>query len=54
MGPKNVCSYADLMGIIDEKAKFEGSLKPMLLWRFIDDIFDVWTQGLPKFFEFTN
>ena len=34
MGPKNTCSYADLaMGIIDEKAKFGGSLKPMLWWR---------------------
>ena len=31
MGPKNACSYADLaMGIIDEKAKLEGNLKPML------------------------
>ena len=30
------CSYADLaMGIIDEKAKLEGSLKPMLWWRYM-------------------
>ena len=29
MGPKNVCSYADLaMGLIDEKAKFGGAIKP--------------------------
>ena len=28
MGPKNACSYADLaMGVIDERAKFGGSLK---------------------------
>ena len=28
MGPKNACSYADLaMGVIDEQAKFGGSLK---------------------------
>ena len=28
MGPKNACSYADLaMGVVDEEAKFEGSLK---------------------------
>ena len=28
MGPKNACSYADLaMGVVDEQAKFEGSLK---------------------------
>ena len=55
MGPKNACSYADLaMGIIDEKAKFEGNLKPLLWWRYRDDIFDLWTQGLPKLLEFTD
>ena len=55
MGPKNACSYADLaMGIIDEKAKSEGSLKPLLWWRYRDDIFDLWTQGLPKLLEFTD
>ena len=57
MGPKNACSYADLaMGIIDEKAKFEGSLKPLLWWIYMyrDDIFDVWTQGLAKLLEFTD
>ena len=55
MGPKNACSYADLaMGIIDEKAKLEGNLKPMLWWRYRDDIFDLWTQGLPKLLEFTD
>ena len=55
MGPTNACSYADLaMGIIDEKVKFEGSLKPLLWWRYRDDIFDLWIQGLPKLFEFTD
>ena len=55
MGPKNACSHADLaMGIIDEKAKFEGSLRPILWWRYRDDIFDLWTQGLPKLLEFTD
>ena len=55
MGPKNACSYADLaMGLIDEKAKFEGALKPLLLWRYRDDVFDVWTHGLPKLLEFTE
>ena len=42
------------MGVIDEKAKFGGSLKPMLWWRYRDDIFDIWTQGLPKLLEFTD
>lgn len=55
MGPKNTCSYADLaIGIIDEKAKSGGSCKPMLWWRYRDDIFDIWTQGLPKLLEFTD
>ena len=42
------------MGVIDEKAKFGGSLKPMLWWRYRDDIFDIWTQALPKLLEFTD
>ena len=55
MGPKNACSYADLaMGIIDEKAKFGGILKPLLWWRYRDDVFDVWTQGLAKRLQFTD
>ena len=55
MGPKNACSYADLaMGLIDEKAKFGGALKPLLWWRYREDVFDVWTHGLPKLLEFTE
>ena len=55
MGPKNACSYADLaMGVIDHKAKFEGTIKPMLWLRYRDDIFDLWTQGVEKLLEFTN
>ena len=55
MGPKNACSYADLAkGLIDEKAKLEGSLKPLLWWRYRDDIFYLWTQGLPKLLQFTE
>ena len=53
MGPKNVCSYADLaMGIIDQKAK-SGEIKPNLWWRYRDDIFDLWTQETTKLDEFT-
>ena len=26
----------------------------MLWWRYRDDIFDIWTQGLPKLLEFTD
>ena len=41
------------MGIIDEKAKFRGYLKPRLWWRYRDDVFDICTQGLPKLLQFT-
>ena len=55
MGPKNACSYADLaMGLIDEKAKLGGVVKPLLWWRYRDDVFDVWMHGLPKLLEFTE
>ena len=55
MGPKNACSYADLaMGEIDHKAKFCGPIKPALWWRYRDDIFDLWQQGLPALETFTQ
>ena len=54
-GPKNACSYADLvMGEIDELAKNRHEIKPMLLWRYRDDIVDIWVHGLPKLLEFTD
>ena len=35
MEPQNACSYADLaMGLIDDKTKLEGNLKPLLCWYF--------------------
>ena len=55
MGPKNACCYADLaMGEIDYKAKFCGPIKPALWWRYRDDIFDLWQQGLPNLKTFTQ
>ena len=55
MGPKNACSYADLaMGLIDEKGKFGGGVKPLLWWRYRDDVFDVWTHDFPKLLKFTE
>ena len=55
MGPKNACSYADLaMGEIDLKAKFSGPIKPSLWWRYRDDVFDLWQQGLPALHQFTD
>ena len=42
------------MGEIDKQAKHDGSIKPMLWWRYRDDSFDIWTQGLEKLLEFTE
>ena len=55
MSPKNAFSYADLaMGEIDYKAKFCGPIKPALWWRYRDDVFDLWQQGLPNLEAFTQ
>ena len=55
MGPKNACSYADIaMGEIDLKAKFSRPIKPSLWWRYRDDVFDLWQQGLPVLHQFTD
>ena len=54
MGPKNACSYADIvMGVIDKKAK-SGTIQPNLLWWYRDHIFDLWTRGQYKLIEFTE
>ena len=55
MGPKNASSYADLaMGEIDFRAIFSGPIKPALWWRYREDVFDLWQQGLPALHEFTE
>ena len=54
-GSKNACSSADrAMGEIKLKAKFSGPIKPSLWWRYRDDIFDLWQQGLPALHQFTD
>ena len=54
-GSKNACSSADLaMGEIELKAKFSGPIKPSLWWRYRDDIFDLWQQGLPALHQLTD
>ncbi|XP_022810516.1 uncharacterized protein LOC111347550 [Stylophora pistillata] len=55
IGRKNACSYADIaMGEINHKAKFSGPIKPSLWWRYRDDVFDLWQQGLPALHKFTD
>ena len=39
-------SYANLfMGKFEQQAIDNSSLKPFIWWRFIDDIFMIWTHG---------
>ena len=39
---------------IDKQAKYDGSIEPMLWWRYRDDNFEIWIQGLEKLLEFTE
>ena len=52
--PKTPVVMLTAMGLIDEKTRFGGAVKPLLWWRYKDDVFDVWTHGLPKLLEFTE
>ena len=42
------------MGEIYVKAKFLGPIKPSLWCRYLDDVFDLWQQGLPALRQFTD
>ena len=45
MGTRMVPSYANLfMGKFEQQAIDNSSLKPFIWWRFIDDIFMIWTH----------
>ena len=55
MRPKNPWSYADIvMGEMNHKAKHCGPIKPSQWWRYRDDIFDLWQQGLAALNYFTE
>ena len=46
MGTRMAPSYANLfMGKFEQQAIDNSSLKPFIWWRFIDDIFMIWTHG---------
>ena len=46
MGTRMAPSYANLfMGKFEQHAIDNSSLKPFIWWRFIDDIFMIWTHG---------
>ena len=58
MGSRMAPSYANLfMGKLERKFLLTQDLKPRVWWRFIDDIFAIWTHGeqsLLRFIESLN
>ena len=58
MGTKMAPSYANLfMGFVEKDLLDRCEKKPLVWFRYIDDIFFIWTHGkeeLDKFFEFCN
>ena len=55
MGTKMAPAYANLfMGILENKLLQNAGLQPMLWWRYIDDIFLIWTHGNDEWDTFFN
>ena len=48
-------AYANLfMDSLERKLLSEARVKPDIWWRYIDDIFVVWTKGEEELMEFLN
>ena len=55
MGTKMAPAYANLfMGDLEQKLLAQSPLKPLVWWRYIDDIFMIWPHGEEKLNEFVN
>ena len=55
MGTKMAPSYANIfMGKLEEEFLVTQSNQPAVWWRYIDDIFSIWTYGQEKLQQFIN
>ena len=55
MGTKMAPAYANLfMGDLEQNLLAQYPLKPLVWWRYIDDIFMIWPHGKEKLNEFVN
>ena len=55
MGTRMTPSYANLfMGNFEQLAIENAPLKPFVWWRYIDDIFMIWTEGEDNLKTFIN
>ena len=55
MGTKMAPAFANLfMGDLEQKILAQSPLKPLVWWRYIDDVFMIWPHGEEKLNEFVN
>ena len=55
MGTKMAPAYANLFkGDLEEKILAQSPLKPLVWWRYMDDVFMIWPHGEEKLSEFVN
>ena len=55
MGTKMTPAHANLfMGDLEQKILAQSPLKPLVWWRYIDDVFMIWPHGEEKLNEFVN
>ena len=55
MGTKIAPAYANLfMGDLEQEILPQSPLKPLVWWRYIDDVFMIWPHGEEKLNEFVD